>query len=237
ILTQAGFLHAYALGVLLWGCLGPQGWLTCVFYLIGGSAVTKVRTTEKEAKGIAEGRGGARGPENVWGSAAAAALAAIGTVLFPKLVRAPMMPQLTPHIDIDIDLGVCFHKGYVASLATKLSDTFASEIGKAFGKRTFLVTTLKPVPPGTEGAVSLEGTLAGVLGSILQAAVGIGLGVVESNALVICIIAAFIANYVESLLGATTQGKFRWLTNEVINFANTAVGAAIGIGMGIFLQV
>lgn len=36
--------------------------------------------------------------------------------------------------------------GYVASLATKLSDTFASEVGKAYGKRTFLITTLKPVP-------------------------------------------------------------------------------------------
>jgi uncharacterized membrane protein len=35
--------------------------------------------------------------------------------------------------------------GYVASIATKLSDTFASEIGKAFGKRCFLITTLKPV--------------------------------------------------------------------------------------------
>eukprot|EP00968_Pinguiococcus_pyrenoidosus_P015562 scaffold1437_cov268-Pinguiococcus_pyrenoidosus.AAC.12 len=39
---------------------------------------------------------------------------------------------------------------FVASLATKLSDTFASEIGKGFGKRTFLITTFKPVPPGTE---------------------------------------------------------------------------------------
>jgi uncharacterized protein (TIGR00297 family) len=65
--------------------------------------------------------------------------------------------------------------GYVASLATKLSDTFASEIGKAYGKRTFLITTFKPVPPGTEGAVSLEGTLAGVVGSILIAGAGVGL--------------------------------------------------------------
>ena len=44
---------------------------------------------------------------------------------------------------------------YVASLATKLADTFASEIGKAYGKTTFLITTFKRVEPGTEGAVSL----------------------------------------------------------------------------------
>jgi len=30
-----------------------------------------------------------------------------------------------------------------------------------------LITTLKPVPPGTEGAISLEGTLASLLGSAL----------------------------------------------------------------------
>lgn len=41
--------------------------------------------------------------------------------------------------------------GFVASLATKLSDTFASEIGKAYGKTTFLITTLERVEPGTEG--------------------------------------------------------------------------------------
>lgn len=132
--------------------------------------------------------------------------------------------------------------GYVASLATKLSDTFASEIGKvkpsgwckqtglndvkrpspppslppslppppplrhkhqhsfsskrryppllsycllpqAYGKRTFLITTLKPVPPGTEGAVSLEGTLAGVVGSIIIAGFAGGSGVVTKQVL------------------------------------------------------
>ena len=35
--------------------------------------------------------------------------------------------------------------GYVASMATKLSDTFASEIGKAYGMTCVLITTLKPV--------------------------------------------------------------------------------------------
>lgn len=38
-----------------------------------GSAVTKIKMKEKEEAGIAEKRGGARGPENVWGSAGSAA--------------------------------------------------------------------------------------------------------------------------------------------------------------------
>jgi uncharacterized membrane protein len=51
---------------MLWNTLGWRGWTLCVLYLFLGSAVTKVKFAEKEKLGIAEGRGGRRGPENVW---------------------------------------------------------------------------------------------------------------------------------------------------------------------------
>lgn len=66
MLTPEGFVHAFALGTSLWTTLGWRGWTLCVMYLILGSAVTKVRFAEKEKRGIAESRGGRRGPENVW---------------------------------------------------------------------------------------------------------------------------------------------------------------------------
>lgn len=81
--TPSGLFHAWALGVMLWGSLGWRGWSTCVLYLIAGSCVTKVKMAKKQALGIAEGRGGKRGPENVWGSAATAAACALGSVAFP----------------------------------------------------------------------------------------------------------------------------------------------------------
>ena len=50
---------------------------------------------------------------------------------------------------------------FVASLSTNLADTFASKVGKAYKRTTFFhITTMKPVPRGTEDALSLEGTLA-----------------------------------------------------------------------------
>ena len=52
-LTLQGLIHAYALGVILWGTLGFAGWSTCVVYLVFGSIVTKIRKKEKEALGIA----------------------------------------------------------------------------------------------------------------------------------------------------------------------------------------
>ena len=74
-LTRSGLAHATILGIGLWSFLGPPGWLVCVAYLVMGSLVTKVKMREKEALGIAEKRGGARGPENVWGAAATVSLA------------------------------------------------------------------------------------------------------------------------------------------------------------------
>jgi uncharacterized protein (TIGR00297 family) len=125
-----------------------------------------------------------------------------------------------------------FWLGYVASLATKLADTFASEIGKAYGKTTFLITTLARVAPGTEGAISLEGSAASVLGGFLLSVAGYGLGFLTSwPAVALSTVAAFVATNIESLLGATVQGKpgLEWVTNEVINFWNTAIGAALAI--------
>jgi uncharacterized protein (TIGR00297 family) len=119
--------------------------------------------------------------------------------------------------------------GYVASFSTKLADTTASEVGKAYGKSTFLITTLQPVPRGTEGAVSLEGTLAGVVGSVAMALVGWGVGLIDILGVAWCVLAAFIATNLESVIGATLQSKYNWLTNEVVNILNTLIGAMAAV--------
>lgn len=222
LLTPAGLFHAWLLGILIWGTLGWQGYVVVMFYFLAGSAVTRIGMAQKEAEGIAEKRSGARGPENVWGSAATAALcalavAAIGANLLP--------PSLQPLLLL----------GYVASFSTKLSDTCASEVGKAYGKRTFLITTLQPVARGTEGAVSLEGTLAGVVGSVAIALLAWGIGVINLVGVGLCLIAAFVATNLESVIGATLQTKVSWLTNEVVNAINTFVGAIAAILLALTL--
>ena len=77
LLTRSGWVHAGALGTILWGCLGWQGWLSVVIYLFLGSFVTRLGFERKQESGLAEGRGGRRGPENLWGSAATGACLAI----------------------------------------------------------------------------------------------------------------------------------------------------------------
>ncbi|MGB2925963.1 MAG: TIGR00297 family protein [Limnothrix sp.] len=215
LLTPLGYLNAWLLGVLVWGSLQWQGYVVVLFYFAVGVGVTKIGKDIKEAAGIAEGRGGLRGPENVWGSAIIGAICALGSLF----VSEPWQSL--------------FFLGYVASFSTKLSDTAASEVGKAYGKRTFLITTFRPVPPGTEGAVSLEGTLAGVVASLAIAVVGYAIGMIDGLGILWCAIAAFIATNLESVIGATIQEKFDLLTNEVVNIINTLIGAAVAIGLAL----
>eukprot|EP00970_Alexandrium_tamarense_P019404 scaffold13993_cov428-Alexandrium_tamarense.AAC.11 len=228
MLTPTGFAHSLALGTMLWTTLGWRGWTVCVLYLFLGQLVTKVGFDEKEAMGIAEKRGGRRGPENVWGSALTGVLCAAAA--------AQTMKSGDAFMGLSFDVWAL---GYVASLATKLADTFASEIGKAYGKTTFLITSLKPVPPGTEGAVSLEGTLASVVGGLSLAFYGcVAVGFVHGvGGVAIATLAAFVATMIESLIGATLQEKegLSWMTNEVVNFINTSVGAAIAMSLGVLV--
>lgn len=211
LLTPAGLVHAWILGVLIWGTLGWRGYLVVMFYFLVGSAVTRIGMAQKEAQGIAEKRSGARGPENVWGSALTGAVCAIGTLFVGTFGKTLLL------------------LAYMASFSTKLSDTSASEVGKAYGKRTFLITTLQPVARGTEGAVSLEGTLAGIVASAAIAFVGWGVGLIDLVGVVFCIVSAFIATSLESVIGATLQSKFDWMTNEVVNMINTLIGAIAAV--------
>jgi uncharacterized protein (TIGR00297 family) len=227
LLTPTGYAHAWGLGVLIWGCLGGPGYVVILAYFGAGTAVTRLGKGRKEAAGIAEARSGVRGPENVWGSALAAAVCAVAIALIGALGDPNQIARWVP----------LWALAYVSSLSTKLSDTTASEVGKAYGQRTFLITSLRPVSPGTEGAVSLEGTLAGVAGSAVLAIVGWSVGLIGLVGVGISLVAALIATTLESVVGATLQPRFPWLTNEVVNGINTFTGAGLGLLLGYVLGV
>ena len=212
VMTKWGWISAGVLGSILWGCLSWQGWISVVIYLLFGSLVTKIGYKFKSQKGIAEKRGGRRGPENVWGSAATGLFFA---VMF-KLNFANFL----------------FYKiGFAASFAAKLADTFGSEIGKRFGANTYLITSLRKVNRGTEGGVSLEGTIASALGSILMASIMLSLSIINSkHQFIIVSISGFLATISESIIGAKFQEKYK-LSNELVNAIQTSISSIIAIFM------
>jgi uncharacterized protein (TIGR00297 family) len=214
LLTPLGYLNAWILGVFVWGAFGWQAYAIVMLYFLVGSGLTYVGMAQKEAQGIAEERSGTRGAGNLWGSALTGTICAAISLFVPSIRELLLL-------------------GYVASFATKLSDTTASEIGKAYGKSTFLITTLKPVPRGTEGAVSLEGTLAGIAASLVLSAFAWGIGAVDLLGALWCAIAAFIATSIESLIGATVEEKWTWLSHDLVNIINTTLGAIAAILLAI----
>ena len=101
-----------------------------------------------------------------------------------------------------------------------------------------MITNLRPVARGTEGAISLEGTAASVVGSGLMAAVMAALGVIETpSALALITAVGVVATLVESLIGATLQGRITWLSNEVVNGLQTLVGALLAMGLALAFKL
>jgi uncharacterized protein (TIGR00297 family) len=120
--------------------------------------------------------------------------------------------------------------GFAASFSAKLADTCGSEIGKRWGRHTLLITSLRPVPAGTEGAVSLEGTAASLAGGLLMALVMLALGLIQGSGTWLLVGAvALIATLAESVIGATLQSRWRWLSNEVVNGVQTLLAALLAL--------
>ena len=210
LMTKDGWISAGILGTILWGCLSWQGWMSVVIYLLLGSLVTKIGYKFKKERGIEEKRGGKRGPENVWGSAA--------TGLFFAMMTKLNVSNL-----------VFFKIGFAASFSAKLADTFGSEIGKRFGGKTYLITSLKKVERGTEGGISLEGTLASFLGAIFMSFVMFSLSIISNkNQFIIVSISGFLATISESIIGAKFQNKYK-LSNEMVNSIQTSIASVFAI--------
>lgn len=79
--------------------------------------------------------------------------------------------------------------------------------------------------------MSAEGTLAGLLASILLSSVGCLMGEINVPEAMICVVASQIANLGESLIGAVLQEKegFQWLNNDVVNVINISMGSVLAI--------
>jgi uncharacterized protein (TIGR00297 family) len=208
----AGALSAVVIGTLITAGLGLSGLAVMIAFFVVGTAVTKLGYRVKAQRGIAQEKGGARGWRNAWANGGVpAALALLAGFSAP-------------------DDRYLFALAYAAAVATAGADTCSSEVGKAYGRRTFLITTLRPVPPGTEGAISAEGTLAGLAGAIVIAAVGAAGGLYGPGAAALVAIAGLLGSLAESVLGTVAE-KRGWLDNDLLNAVNTAIGAALVVLM------
>ena len=211
---RSGAVVGTLLGTAIWAFAGPAAFALLFAFFVLGTAATKLGYARKAAAGIAQEKGGRRGPGNALSKTSIPALAAIfaATTGYPAL----------------------FSLALAGAFATAAFDTVSSEVGKAYGRRTYLITTLRSVPRGTDGAVSLEGTVSGMAAALLIGTLGAALGLYPAAGIFAVVLAASIATTLESVVGATLE-KRGLLDNEAVNFLNSLAGALLAAGGGALL--
>jgi uncharacterized protein (TIGR00297 family) len=207
-LSASGAIAALILGAMIFLGGGPAAWVLLVLMFLCATAASRIGLERKTRLGISEERGGRRGAANVIANCGVAAVAAMAAVWTPYAVEARV--------------------ALAAALIAGGSDTVASEIGKAWGRGTFLVTTFARVKPGTPGAISLEGTGAGLLAAIVLAAFAAWLGLLTGGLITAVVAAATAGAFVESVLAATLEAR-GVIGNASLNVINTAVAAALAL--------
>jgi len=203
MVSRGGAVGGFAVGGVIYACLDPQGFAVLALFVVGGSALTRLGYRSKEQRGIAQSRRGRRGARN--------ALANCGVALLCALLAALTGSET-------------FAFAFVASLGAAFADTAESEVGPLARRTPRLITTLRKVPPGTDGAVSLPGTLAGLVASGITAFFGLWLGLLGGPGTVLIVAgAAFLGTVVDSFVGALAPR----LGNELTNVTCTLVAAGV----------
>ncbi|MDP9360025.1 MAG: DUF92 domain-containing protein, partial [Acidobacteriota bacterium] len=213
----SGALAGWILGCVIILGGGPPLYVALLAFFIIGTLATKLGYARKARAGLAQERGGRRGAAHAVANAGVAAICAIAC--WRGLGFVPLF------------MGI-------AALATAAADTTASEIGQLFGRRAFLPLTFRSVERGTEGAISLEGTLAGIIAGCIVAIAGTAVtahhfragftgSVTIDRTYVVAVLTAcaFLGSWIESILGSWNRRHGSPIANGTLNFANTLFGA------------
>lgn len=208
--SASGAVAGAVIGAAVVVGAGWEGWVLLVATFAAATATSRVGLQRKLQLGIEEARQGRRGPGNAIANTGVAAIAALLAVATASRDQALL--------------------AFAAALTAGGSDTVASEIGKAFGRRTFMVPSLRPATPGTPGAVSAIGTAAGLAGAVALAAIAWALGIVDGRGFVPVVAGATVGAFAESALGATLEGP-GIVNNDVLNFLNTLIAAAGAVAL------
>ena len=204
MISPSGALGGLLVGATIYASLGPRGFAVLALFVIGGSLLTRLGYGRKARAGAAQEHGGRRSARNALANCAVATFCAI-------LAATGSEP---------------FTAAFVASLGAAFADTAESEIGQLFSRTPRLISTLQKVPPGTDGAVSFPGTLAGAVAAILTAVLGLTLGMLETPASALLVaIAAFLGTLADSLIGALSPRA----GNELTNLLCTLVAALLAL--------
>jgi uncharacterized protein (TIGR00297 family) len=189
---------------LLFAGAGPAAFATLAALFLMTWVATRLGYRRKLALGLAERREG----RNAWQILANLAVAALGSVAFSATGNRVWLIAA------------------LAAMAEAATDTVASEIGQYRGRDARLITTWERVPPGTDGGLTIPGSIAGLAAGLVIALVATVGGMLPQAQLWIPATAGFAGMLIDSILGATLQRR-GWISNQAVNFFATLAAAAL----------
>lgn len=238
-LTISGWLGAILTGTLTFGFGGWAWGLTLVAFFGTSSALSRFRQARKQR--IAGEKFEKGGRRDLLQALANGGFGALLALLYAFLGSPPLLLAL-----------------FVGIMATVTADTWATELGILSPSAPRLITTWRPVAPGTSGAITVHGALASAAGAVMIGVVSLFVTAIESGIWHLWLVPAalvggLLGSFADSLLGATIQAIYhapdgveterrfgrdgallpllrgwRWMNNDAVNFFSSLVGGLLG---------
>jgi uncharacterized protein (TIGR00297 family) len=246
-LDKSGVLGAIASGTSIFGMGGWSWGLSLIYFFVSSSLLSHFRAHEKASTAADKfSKGSRRDLSQVVSNGGLATLFAL-IYGFSRSPRTRLFAKA----------------GFTGALATANADTWATELGVLSPTSPRMITSGKPIAPGTSGGITLLGMAASAMGAYSQGfffwtwqGVHKSLGFAP----LLTLLSGLIGSCFDSVLGATLQAMYfcpackteterhihrcgtrteslrgiAWMNNDVVNFLATASGSLVAIALASF---
>ena len=202
--TDGGAMAGVVAAFILMMAAGLRGFIPLVAVFVLTLVSTRWGYARKQRLGVAERRHG-RTASQVLANLGPAAICALPAIWFPELSELLLV-------------------GTVAGLAEAAADTVSSEVGQATARSAYLITDFRDVPVGTNGAISVEGTISGCVAACIVSWISASCGVLDWRWTFAVAFAAIGGMFLDSIMGATWENAGR-MGNDSVNFVSNVFAA------------
>ena len=202
--TLGGAIAGTACAFLIYWGLGPGGFAALMTVFAITWACTRFGSSKKQRLGLGQDKTGRTAGQVLANVAVAAACAALSVKSAAFAVAA------------------------LAAMAEAAADTSQSEIGEIASGRAWLITSFREVTPGTDGGITLSGSIAGLAAAGIVGSVAYAASTLTWRVSLVAAFAGFLGTIADSLLGATLERR-GLLNNDAVNFLSTAAAATVAL--------
>jgi len=206
--TDGGALVGVIVAFVLMRSAGLAGFIPLMTVFLLTVITTRWGYERKQRLGVAERRRG-RKASQILANLSAAALCALPVIWLPRFSEVLLLAAM-------------------AALAEAAADTVSSEVGQATANNAYMITGLRPAAIGTNGAISVEGTLAGCIAASIVAWVSSFAGLVAWQWTPVVALAGVVGMFLDSVLGATWENAGK-MGNDSVNFVSTVFAADLAL--------